>query len=565
MKYELKKIFYSTLCRTAFFAVTVLFSIALFTEIGTVREASVHTSDELMLYKETVKEETDSLSSSFLFQADDTKSLIAEKKYEYYAKIDEPQYLSKTYDLCFSNRNELLLSSMLVLVMFCQCIVREKEERYSAYMDILYENRKGYKVKRFFLIVFTAYIFFCLMMLVKMISGILLFGSQPLTMSLQSVNSLIYSPYSMQISSAIVMMLISSMITLTMTSFVLYVLSRKVPDTRTLTVLASAVLLLMYFISKIPYQSVFVILKLLTWNDFLSHVQNFSAVVIGKHAVMSWAITAGWYVILAASAAVIQQVKQPVHIKNHRDIKRHRKSLFILEMKKMTKAASISVCLLLLAVTGLLLKQQIHGGAEFYYTSYFLNELEGVKSPEKENWIIENEERFRILGEEYAELQSQTYNVSNNARINELETEMIKEAGFLQAAEIYRNSNVFAVNTYSVRKALSQPEIMLLITVQLFLMILLVYQFVTFDHRNKTDTLLDSIPDYHERITNIHHKILMTLMAAVTAADAIHLLRISCIFVNSPYVIIKLLTVSFIILALFAAESIFLKLALRHE
>ena len=561
MKYELKKIFNSTLCRTAVFIMAVLFSVLLYTQIQTVNSTPLHTVSELSSYKENVHEEAESLSSSFLFHTDETQALIAEKKDVYYSRIEEPHGVSKTYDLCFDNRYEIMMSAVLLLVLFYQCITYEKEEGYSQYMNTLYANKRGYRTKRFILLTAIAYGCYFLTFLVRLITGIVLYGYQSFTLPVQSVNALLYCPYAMHIGTAMAMMLLSAMITMTVTAFLLYTLSCKVTDGRTLTILVTAVFLILYFAAKIPYQSVFVILKLLTWNDFRAHMQAFSAVIIGRTAVMSWVITGCWYLILLLCAAVLSRINVSLKITNtsasHR---RFRKRLFLLEVRKMMRMAVISICAMLIAVTFFFTKQQPRSGEELYYGNYYLNELEGLKNTQKDAWIRENEERFETLNEEYFQLMSEPYSISHNTRISELEMERMKEKGFRKAAEIYGDSSNVVINTYAFKETLRQGDLLLFIAVQLFLIVMLVYQFVTYDRRNRIDTLLNAIPDYRKQKTKMDQKILMAIIACATVIDLIHIIRISNVFVNSPYALIKGAVLVLVSLLIILLESVILRL-----
>lgn len=556
MKFEILKLKKSRFIQCVVFVVSLLFLADLFFQINSIKESAMQQADALITYKEELQDEADSIESSILFHADASTSLILQAKNASYQKIDVPDEIQKTYQLCFDNSFDMILVSFVSVFLFYQLIVYEKEEGYYGYLDLYYKNKKRYKWKQFLLCFTSSFLLYVLFFILRIIAGIIVFGYQDMFSSVQSVNGMLYCPYAINIIFAIILSLLYALIYVFLITFVCFVLSDKVNDIKVLLTIVLSVSIIFYLLNKIPFQSDLVIFKLLTWNTLYTHLYEFHGVILFNHVWMSHEITLLWYGIITFLFFILYKIHFMIHLPKRRN-KRKEHSLFQLEIMKLCRPGMLAILILLILSCGMFYQKDIYVSLDDYYANYYLNALEGKKTEEKEQWIKEQENAFRQLNEEYNTLFNSQMDSAAQTRMYEIKTLLNREEGFNIAGNEYAQHGSYFVNTYLLKQILINHDVLFFILIQIILLIIMFQQVISFDRKNHIDALLDSIEDYQFKTSKMDRKILQIITSTVMITTLGRILYLSDPLLNSSFTVLKtVLIILFFILILFIENII---------
>lgn len=557
MKYEIQKLKRSRFIQCVVFCVFVLFFLNLIFQTNTIRESAMQDPDALLAYKEDLQEESDSVDSSLLFQADESTSLILEAKNASYQKINVPHEIKNTYRLCFDNSFDVILVSFVSVFLFYQLVVYEKEEGYYEYFNLYYTNKKNYKLKQFLLCFALTFLLYLIFLMIRMIVGIALFGYQDIFSSVQCVNGMLYCPYAINIICALLLSSLYALIYLLMIAFACFVLSDKVNDIKVLIVIVLTVSMISYFLEKIPFQSYLVIFKLMTWNTLYMHLDEFHGILLFSHVWMSHAITLLWYGILMLFCFILYKIHFTIRFPLRKK-KKQEHSLLQLEIMKLCKPGMLAILALLIISCVMFCQNQTYVSLDDYYANYYLNALEGKKTEEKEQYINEQQDTFQKLNEE-STLFNTEMDSTSQTRMYEIKAQLNREKGFLIAISEYENSHDYFINTYLIKQILTKQDVLFYILIQFILLVIIFQQVISFDRKNHIDTLLHSIPEYQMKSEKMDRMILLIIASFVTITTLIRLIYLSDPLINSTSPVLKISVIILFFILLLCIENILIR------
>lgn len=539
MKFEWKKLRNSTWMKAVVFVMAVLFLFHLLASINTIQTDEIQNIDSFISYQQDLQDEMTSVSNSLLFNMEASNQLILEEKNACYQMIDAPDGIQKTYELCFENGSDIIFLSLFVICIFYTLFTYEKEEGYDVYLDLLYENKKDFRLKQFLFGYGITLLLYLIMLASRILLGVIFFGYQDVFASMQSVNGMLYCPLHINIITGILMAVGYACIYLLVITWIAFVLCHKASDVKTLVTFVFAAVIVLYFVRKIPFQSNLVLLKILTWNSFYTHMQEFYGVVIMNHVFMSYQISLIWYIVLSFLFLLIYKMHFAIHLpEGKKKVRDH--TLFVLEIKKYMRVPMITMLILLFVCCALFYSKNIYVDLDDYYANYYLNALEGKKTEEKQQWLNEQLNTFQELNDEYATLQTSGEMSSVIlTRMYEIKSQLNREKGFQTARNEYERSHAYFINTYLIRNILTRQDVLFFILIQLILLMVIFQQVFSFDRKNHIDTLLEGISDYHKKTRTMDQKILQAITFVVTIIMLVRIVYLSDVFVNTEHICLK--------------------------
>lgn len=543
MKYILKKIQRHPLGIPILIGIGILFTMILWIQMQQYSVDIEHLS-AYQLFRQNLLEDVQQLSQSTLFVPQNSQLLL--HQYALYQQVMIPDRLIATTQLFFQGDIDVYLCLCYMILISYILWIEPKEMGYYAYFEILFRQKKKEHLKEFCFVFFSTFLLYLVFAVIRLMMDIWRFGWFDLWQPIQMVANNLYWPYRMSIFMGMVVWIGFIGSTLFMFTICLQAISRRLQDGKTYLVGCVVIAISGYLIQKIPYHSIFVVLKLMTWILPSMHFQQYHYVEQWGMIFPSYGISFGWYGIWILISFLIMKMpicfsfkKEQYHIGKPR-------SLLFLQFKKVWQTNMKVICTCLLIGMVFFFRQELHTSLFMRYSNQYLNQLEGFPSSSKQAWIQENTLFFKQSQQQLEQLKAKPFSQENQMQIYELENALRGKDSFEHVQKIYEQTKIFLLNGAMLKEILSRYQVLVFLLFILILFSIFGYHLKTIDHQLKTKAYFDSICHFSFRQKKMHRIIFRCLFYPIVGLVMIHILDMAEYFHYAQMVLkIPLICIAF--------------------